>query len=500
MKSISLAGIIAVSSALVVSGLVAASVMACSDDVTEEAGPCDSAKCLAGNTCIAVKGETKCRKTCTAQTCPFNYSCVVNETGQGYCAENKVKLADTKGKQWGASCNASSGLDANPDCDTTQGFQCYGETPSDANAYCTRYACADDSDCAGGFWCATVNKQPDVTTLDRSIGETVKVCKKRDYCGPCTRDLDCAPQIDGRPSKCAKDGTGAGFCTRACDNDASCNRNDVKCDNGTCTPRAGACKGDGNLCSPCLADTDCKNGGLCLQADYSTEKYCGFKSPTACTQAGNACPKDNAAKARVGCYTSGPLKDQCTGFYRVADQLFPGCWSAERGCVAKPEIGGAKCSAVFPTARDIDQVPSGGAAPTMSGGLLLDGRYVLKSSVVYGGNQPSKIRRSIVVTGCGSQFELAEQITKLPPVIGDAGADGDVPDADVDAGAFDAGAPTSAIQAGTSATATGAKLTLTAICPAAGAKEYTYTAKDTELQIVTSGPSGVISYDVYDRQ
>jgi hypothetical protein len=34
-------------------------------------------------------------------------------------------------KQWGAPCNPTGGLDKNPDCDTAQGFFCYGTSPAD---------------------------------------------------------------------------------------------------------------------------------------------------------------------------------------------------------------------------------------------------------------------------------------------------------------------------------------------------------------------------------
>ncbi len=505
MKSIPFAGFVALG-ALAIAGLTAASIVACSSDPDPVAAGCDSAKCLTGNSCIAVKGETKCRLQCTAQTCPFNYSCVVNEEGKGYCAENKTKLTEVKGQQWGAPCNASGGLDANPSCDTSQQFQCFGESPSDANAYCTRYNCSDDSDCAGGFWCATVDKHPDVTTLARTFNETIKVCKKRDFCSPCTRDLDCSPQVDGRPSKCVKDAKGQGLCSRACDTDQACIRPDVKCDQNACVPRAGQCKGDGSLCSPCQSDADCKNGGLCLTAEYSTERYCGFKSPTACSSAGNSCPKENVANARVGCYTGGELKDQCTGFYRVGDQLFPGCFSAERACETQPPIGGASCSTLFAYNFPRVQTTSAAAPPALNGGLLYDGVYVLATSTVYGATIPKEVKRTVRVSGCGKQFEFAEETRNLPPQPADAGADAEAEaDAAPEAGPFDAGAPVTGLLAGTATTATGGKLIWNASCPKAETRELSYKtiapgSTEAQLHILTSGPSGPISLDIYERR
>jgi hypothetical protein len=220
------------------------------------------------------------------------------------------------------------------------GFACFGISPTDANAFCTIFDCAADSDCPGGWWCATVDRKPNVVTTHRSFGDTRTVCRPRQYCAPCKEDHDCPRAADGTQQHCVPDAHGSTFCSLECATTANCPLDATcqswfavctppkgpacqsdedcapakgtfqhclsgtctpecagasDCDPGqqcgslsTCQPRAGTCLGDGSFCSPCRSDSDCK-GGYCLYADYSTERFCSHATQGTCpasTQAG----------------------------------------------------------------------------------------------------------------------------------------------------------------------------------------------------------------------
>jgi hypothetical protein len=333
---------------------------------------CDPTQCLQGNDCIsgyaqksdylagdASKKTTACRLKCSTPTdCPFNYTCVADDNGQGYCTKDRTPAAvgadytpTTKGEPaggspWGDACDPTKGLDQNPDCDSADYFWCYGVSPTDGNAFCTQFQCSDDADCPGGWWCATVNDTPNVTTSKRpDWGTTTTVCLPRayntkpgSYCAPCKSDVDCPKNGDAAQHCVSADGSGGAetVCSTECQNDGNCPF-DQKCvDTGigvsTCVPRAGTCKGDGSLCSPCHSDKECQAGagGYCVNADYSTEHFCTAPTPT-CTYSSttgfsDSCPKladlpasvapPNTTTDGIGCsYQSSmgiPLK-QCYG-------------------------------------------------------------------------------------------------------------------------------------------------------------------------------------------
>ncbi|MBK8217772.1 MAG: hypothetical protein IPK71_28940 [Myxococcales bacterium] len=314
----------------------------CSSTPAETTG-CDSSKCAAGNTCIDVGGEVKCRKTCTSnvdatKACPFGYTCTARAnqeavcTGdQCYCAENaasaKVQKAD-KG-QWGATCKTTGGIAANPDCDAAQAFQCYAKNPADANAYCTR-ACTQDADCAGGFFCGEVNDSPSAEAAKRTGTGTIKICQKRDYCSPCKSAVDCAAgQI------CAGAGSAGAFCTSACTSDTTCTVDSFCSDYAGgkyCFPNAGTCVGDGKLCSPCRSDSDCKaGGGICASSSYTTERFCTQPSASKC--ASSDCPAAPEGVAGVGCAKEA-FDDvpggSCVGLFKLKKSDIPGCYTRAR--------------------------------------------------------------------------------------------------------------------------------------------------------------------------
>ena len=343
--------VVALASATFV-GAVMLVVGGCSASVTQPSSTeCDSSKCAAGNTCIKLGEETKCRKTCESNTdptkaCPFGYTCsaVVAQSAactgsQCYCAETPLagvkdaskKITKKDKGQWAFACNPGGGVAENPDCDVAQGFQCYAKNPADGNAYCTR-ACTADNECGAGLFCGEVNDTPNAEAPKR-VGEgTIKICQKREYCAPCGSTVDCP-----NGQLCLNAGTPGAFCTAACTRDTECAADAYCADAGgqkLCYPNAGSCTGDGKFCSPCRSDTDCKaGGGICSTASaYTTERFCTAPSPSKCATAGD-CPAKPDGVAAAGC-TKEAADDipagSCVGLFKLGTNNLPGCWTSPR--------------------------------------------------------------------------------------------------------------------------------------------------------------------------
>ena len=348
------------------SGTCGADQACTTEGTTAGCSKCDPNACLPKNECVSGYAQvadyvanntssktTTCRLRCSGPSdCPFNYTCIADDGGKGYCAKDRTQYtASTQGEAaggepWGKPCNPTNGgIANNTDCDTSQQFWCYGTSPTDANAFCTQFQCNDDADCPGGWWCASINDSPSADTGKRTDwGSTTTVCLPRvyttkpgSYCAPCKSDADC-PKNGDTPQHCTSADANGGtekVCATECQSDANCPL-DQKCtDPGTgtavCVPRAATCKGDGTFCSPCHSDGDCaadpNNPGFCVQADYSTEHFCTVPTPT-CTYSQTSgftdqCPKlpdaakpPNTTTDGVGCSYSNasgiPLK-QCYG-------------------------------------------------------------------------------------------------------------------------------------------------------------------------------------------
>ena len=255
------------------------------------------------------------------------------------CVKNFKDVERPGPKQWGAPCNPIKGLDNNDDCDAAQGFFCYGTSPADAAAYCTRYGCHANRECTGGFTCATINVGPNVTTGKRTVHETTTACVRRDYCASCQSDVDCPP-LSGRAQYCVLDDNSAGFCAPACNSADNCNF-EAKCVDAlgtgvkTCYPRAGACVGDGSLCSPCRSDGDCGSDGACVKGEYTTERFCAKRSTGTCTASARKCSPSSKPGARLDCVvpdstTPSPLDNYCYGLYAFGTGNDIGCWSPDR--------------------------------------------------------------------------------------------------------------------------------------------------------------------------
>jgi len=361
-------------------------------------GKCESSRCAAGNACIddgSGSGET-CHKVCTAQSdCPFGWYCNDGELGsqaKNWCVQN-TNFSPMATGQWSTSCSPSGGEGANPACDWNDAFACYGMSPTDANAFCTLYSCAQDSDCKGGWWCATQNVGPNVTSANPTYGPTRQLCLPRRYCAPCQTDHDCAQ--DQTPQHCAADAEGRGYCTPQCSGNAECQIDATcaapwaictpgagqacktdddcpptagtfqHCDGGQCTPecasssgcgvgqtcapttfkvcvpRAGICVGDGGFCSPCRSDADCTDGYCFSGAPYSPERFCTAKAsvascaPTMANGNPIGCPVPTSANnwRDVGCLKD--PADQCVALVTFGtstgqQELDPGCWTPNR--------------------------------------------------------------------------------------------------------------------------------------------------------------------------
>lgn len=319
------------------------------------AAACDSTKCLAGNTCLPLNGETKCRKTCAsnddpATSCPLGYICSVTAEGAPpFCVQSTAAYGDSESRtpvapkaegQWGTACQANLGA-TNPACDTEQGFYCFALSPSDGNAYCTSYGCEQDSDCGAGFGCESINNFPNANTAKRKElgpGATQKACVRRAYCSACTSDLDC-PAIAGVKQRCIEDKNARRFCTSECTSKQNC-PTEAKCGTieGTgikvCYPLSKLCIGDGALCSPCLSDADCGDDGICTKGEYTTERFCAKAAPGGdCKQ----CPKSVASlpDRPLGCTSrdSDKLpKSYCTGLLSIDGTVGAdlGCWTPNR--------------------------------------------------------------------------------------------------------------------------------------------------------------------------
>jgi hypothetical protein len=302
---------------------------------------CDAARCASGNECIddGSGSGPACHKVCTSSAdCPFNWSCNDNPS-KSWCVLSSYAVPELPTGQWGTACRPGDGEQGNKACDLADQFACYGINPTDANAFCTIFGCSFDTDCPGGWWCATVNAAPNVRTNKPSFGPTRTACLPRAYCAPCRMDHDCPPASDGTQQHCVKEAQGDSHCAPQCGSDANCAldakcanwqslctpaqgpscRSDddcplaggitQHCDSGRCSPecggdgdcasvgdagaapatctwrrvcapRAGVCLGGGGFCAPCRSDKDCMNGYCLSGMPYSTERFCSLKSTT----------------------------------------------------------------------------------------------------------------------------------------------------------------------------------------------------------------------------
>ncbi|HZU84937.1 MAG TPA: hypothetical protein VE987_18525 [Polyangiaceae bacterium] len=366
--------------------------------------PCGS-PCAAGTECLDDgSGHRSCQTVCTRQDqCPHGWYCNDGQP-KSWCAQMTTDFGPAKAGQFAAPCLPSGG-EINPSCDTDDVFGCYGASPTDANAFCTYFDCMVDADCPGGWWCATIDRAPNVSSASRSFGSPRTVCLPRGYCAPCRMDHDCPVAADGTTQQhCARDATGAGFCSPQCASDDQCPL-DATCQPspwGVCAPAAcqvdADCAGPaGQRCSsgtcraPCSTSADCPaaNGapqrcdqGVCAPRACASDDDC---PPSAagifehCNQGSCApecgsaadCDRDQTCSALATCM---PRAGVCVGDGRFCSpcrsdaDCAPGggyCLDAvdstERFC-SQPVAAGSTCSTAASIASICPAVPRGASS------------------------------------------------------------------------------------------------------------------------------------------
>jgi len=305
-------------------------------------GKCDPSDCKEGNTCVGNRCVLVCdsHQDCDtdAQDCA---AAVEDDTGKQIlaCQRSEKHLGFGHGCPFGVECGAFGvcpdgqsrcsilECQGNPDAcadgkcpdgspclvsacaaaECSVPLTCLSAGEGDADSYCTTDGCQADADCPSGYYCGVTRDPREICGTNKGnnglCGETTapcvepgqlaaeglvegsvcalrNTCLKRTPCSPCETDLDCSM---GEGQRCVALSGGEKVCARSCNSNADCDP-DYACNANACTPRFGACRGQGNFCEPCQDDTDC--GGP------ETRKACGSLSGSqrACFDFGTAVP------------------------------------------------------------------------------------------------------------------------------------------------------------------------------------------------------------------
>lgn len=235
-------------------------------------------------------------------------------------------------------------------------LSCLSAGPGDADAYCTSHGCQADADCAAGYFCGITRDPREICGTpkgnDAFCGETTapcvepaqlaaeglfegsrcalrNTCLKRTQCSPCEADLDCST-VEGQ--RCVALAGGEKVCARTCNADADCDP-DYACTANACTPRFGACRGQGNFCDPCQNDTDCggpESTKACASLSGNQRACFDFSFPDTCTTDAD-CPASQSGR-RGECLDEGEgvaptdsVYHRCYFPYDAPDNKF-GCW------------------------------------------------------------------------------------------------------------------------------------------------------------------------------
>lgn len=336
--------------------------------------------CQANEDCDQARGFACVDGECRIAGCRVHADCVAVGTcapggklPDGATVNSCIKGQTYPEGQYGTACPGGA---AAKECDEESGFTCIGAGPGDVDAYCTGTACTADSECPSGYFCSSVRTsrapcqdacgftgQPTATNCvpaaDIGPGKAYScgpltllrnLCLKRQYCNECESDADCMALPD---QICAKDVKGNKKCTVLCDpnisnacpwgNASDCQVWDKDVGVPTCAHRFGDCKGTGKSCEPCVDDGDCPTG-LCLQSDFTQEKYCvDLGASCAC---GSGVPlQSNAICQGGGCpQTPGGLTMNCYGGPAVqagGSPLYQKCVGAnvQSGFGSSPQTG-----------------------------------------------------------------------------------------------------------------------------------------------------------------
>jgi hypothetical protein len=259
---------------------------------------------VVGQRCVpSLNGGPKvCTKPCSSNTgatgCPVGFDCGVTDPAVGPTC-NKVSYAvDASGAPvlFGKSCsldtavcNGTGDPNAAPSC--RKGRDPLADPPAplevDPSAYCTG-SCNSDDDCPSAFRCDT-------------DWDMTKKCLLRSICDACVINENCPSDFP----VCVKGSDGNGFCSKSCNGDQDCPGAAAmllwaSCQPAVdvtgaglnaCTPRAGACVKNGELCDPCRTTSDCKDGYTCVTNDSNHERFCTKR----CTN-DNGCGGPNGTK------------------------------------------------------------------------------------------------------------------------------------------------------------------------------------------------------------
>ncbi len=234
------------------------------------------------------------------------------------------------------------------------------QSPS-ATSFCSQDDCTTDADCAGGLVCGQIRDFHEICGRDdvelgtetpcidpsefATDGKTYQegtvsllrnVCLRRRQCSPCVEDLDCSgvpgllcAQIGGESrcaTQCAADGD--------CEADATCEEDPAHPGVLVCTPRFGACAGDGNFCEPCVNDLDCGEASgsfACIQTAGAQRACFDLTFPDECTT-DDDCPVAPDGELHGECMDAGeqvptndPIYHRCYFPYFESSNRFQ-CW------------------------------------------------------------------------------------------------------------------------------------------------------------------------------
>lgn len=389
-------------------------------------GKCDSTKCLAGNVCVdnhcvlectshddcdtfsqecvpareddSSKSVSICLNTGKApigakcpfgnecmglNACPDGSSCDYTQCGGGTCTLDTASCGDLPNCKQGLCPDKTPCTVPGCTMDQCRPLVCRGTGQGDADAYCTMNDCMADTDCTGGYYCATVrdphaicNVTPqkgnsnfcgktteaciDPATANASGGTYSegqycllhKSCRERTECAPCSNDLDCSLVMG---QHCIQVG-GEQVCAKSCSMDTDCDSS-YECMSGSCVPRSGKCTGTGNYCDPCRSDADCgdKNSKLacagltgeergCFDASLSTSCTTDADCPTGPDGVHGTCLDEN-----YGSQQGDPSYHKCYVQINLATNK-SSCWCSKKGgeCLLAKECCSNKCNGANP--------------------------------------------------------------------------------------------------------------------------------------------------------
>ena len=363
------------------------------EDVCE--GKCEQAKCGDGYACV----DNKCALLCAVHAeCGDGLSqeCVSvkeDETAKDIAicqatAEGSVGIKCPNNTECDGVFACPDGKKCDPACvgdacpcaaDKCQPLFCRTTGVGDADAFCTLRDCHADSECPGGFWCATTrdphqicgttkgnndscgkttdacvdpaqNEANGTTYAEGSICALRTECRVRRQCAPCETDLDCSVIAGQRCKQLADEKV----CVRDCRSDGDCEAG-FKCEESSCIPRFGACVGAGNFCEPCRNDLDCgdKDSGKACVSWGGSERMCIDVTLSKSCTTDNDCPAAPdgthglcADEGNIGATSSDDVYHKCyfpSHFNAGAGRI--SCWCSNPGtsCFTAGDCCSGKC-------------------------------------------------------------------------------------------------------------------------------------------------------------